>query len=693
MSALGDLFGASGVIEQLLLYNVAGQVVSAMAAPAFTALLNDAQHAHPEVALTPDVLATLVAHHLATDAYAKNEAAKSGIPATSFDLLRQLATVRLSPDELALATLRSYMPLSEAQNQARPQGYTSEQFALLTDLAGDAPGPQQLAEALRRKIIERSGRGPESTSFDQGISESRLHNKWADMIARLTQAVISPADAAQAAFRHQLEYGDAERQAGLSGVDPKLFGTMTELAGHGPSPQELVTGVRRQVLRREGTGRGEVSYAQGLAEAGIHAKWGPLLELLGEVPLSPADAASAVIRNFESEEQARKVAEHQGVSAETFTILTHLAGDAPGPQQLAEALRRGAIKRDGKGPKNTSFEQGIAEGRLADKWAPVIEAISKLWPTPVDALNALLKGAFPEAEAKRLYEKLGGDLEFFDWLYFSQGEAPTPLELISMANRGFIHWDGTGKDKVTYEQGFHEGRWRNKWSAVYRKFAEYLPAPETVVTLLKDGVLDAKQAAPLFAAHGMSHEMIQAYLDEAHVMALTDYRGATTSLVLNAYHAQLIGEKDAESILLTLHTAPEAIKLMLGYEDIQRAFEQVNSSVSRIRTLYAARKITKATAHDSLLRLKIPAAQVDPMIATWQVENSITVKPLTEAQIADAFIYDIITEKEAFTELENIGYTPFDAWVVLSIKAKTPLPNKPALGPAAPQGAVIPGTT
>jgi hypothetical protein len=80
-------------------------------------------------------------------------------------------------------------------------------------------------------------------------------------------------------------------------------------------------------------------------------------------------------------------------------------------------------------------------------------------------------------------------------------------------------------------------------------------------------------------------------------------------------------------------------------------------------------------------------------MATWQLENSINVKTLTQSEITDAWKEGIMTEDEALTELGNIGYTPYDAWVLLSLKAKAALPGKPAPGPAPPQGSVVPGTT
>jgi len=598
MSAIGDLLGPNGAIEQLMLWGVAGQVISALASPAFTALTQDVNAAHPELALTPEVAATAAARHIMSVAQARAEAAKGGISASRYDVLAELAQVRIAPADLAEAVLRSYISLDQANAEAAAQGWDPARLRTLTELAGDAPGPDQLAQALRRGIITRLGKGADSVSYEQGIAETRLHDKW-----------------------------------------------------------------------------------------------GPVLEKLSAQLLSPADAASAVVRNFVSPAEGVRLASLSGVDKSTFDTLVHLSGDAPGPQQLAEALRRGAISEQGTGAVSTSFTQGIAEGRLADKWAPVIKALSVIWPTPVNALDALLKGQLTHDEGLALYEKLGGDPQFFDLLFNTQGSAPTPLELIEMANRGYIPWDGTGVDSVSYEQGFREGPWRDKWAPVYRRFAEYLPPESTVVTLLAHGALTPDQAAPLLARQGMSADLISAYIDEAHTEAISDYRGLSVSAAIQAYQAHVISVPDLRAILTALHVSDAAAVLLVAYADIARAFEQVNNAISRIRSLFAARKITVETARQSLVRLDVPAASVDPMIAAWELENSISVKTLTEAQIADAWELEIMDTATAITELGNIGYTPYDSWVLLSLKAKAALPGKPLQGPAPPQAQVIPGVT
>jgi hypothetical protein len=533
-----------------------------------------------------------------TLAAARTEAARSGLDASRFDLLAELATIRIAPADLATAVLRSYLTTAQAQAQATPQGVTPDMFSVLVNLQGDAPGPQQLAEALRRGIIEASGTGPGSTSFVQGIAESRLHNKWA-----------------------------------------------------------------------------------------------PMIEALSVTLLSVPDAADAVIRNFLSAADGEKLAAQQGIDASTFAVMTHLAGDAPGPQQLAEALRRGAIPAAGTGPDSISFTQGIAEGRLADKWAPVIRALSTLWPTPVQALDATLKGQVTLEQGQALYVQLGGDPQFFDVLYNSQGEAPPPLELIAMTNRGYIPWDGLGADVVSYQQGFHEGHWRNKWEAVYRQFASYLPPPGEISKYLGQGSLTAAQASAYLAQHGMSETLIGAVLESAHLDALSQYRGLSVGTAINAYRAQIMTAAQLTDVLTSLHVLPDGIALLIEYADFERTMQQINNGVTRVRSLYVSRKITESTARDSLTGLGIPAQTIPDIIGIWSLEFAVDVKTLTATEIGQSFSVAAFTQQEAIQELVNLGYTPLDAWAILCIYAKTALPGKPGPGPAAPQAAVIPGTT
>ena len=514
-----------------------------------------------------------------------------------------------------------------------------------------------------------------------------------DVNARTPVEPLSPSDLADAVVRNYITLADATAEAAKSGLNAERFAQMVPLHGDAPGPQELAAALIRGIIPRSGAGADSVAFDQGIRESRLADKWVPVIEALSAAVLSAPDAASAVVRNFLSMAEGQSTAAKSGVSADTFATLVQLSGDAPGPQQLAEALRRGSIPAEGTGPGSTSFTQGIAEGRLADKWAPVIKELALDWPTPIAALNAQLKGAFTGDEGRALYAKLGGDPQFYDWLLFSEGSAPTPDEAALMARRGIIAKDGTGPDAVSYEQAFLEGPWRNKWSDAFWELSQFIPTAREVITLLKDGAVDKATAAAWMKRAGADDATTAAFIAEADTALLSDYKGLTTSAVLNMYYQRLISPDDATAILESLHVSAQAVPLMLAYADLQKAIAQQNSAISRVGSLYAARKITAQTARQSLITLQVPAAALDDIMSTWQLENSINVKLLTQAEITDAWKEGIMDEGEALTELGNIGYTPYDAWVLLSLKAKAALPGRPERGPAPPQGAVVPGTT
>lgn len=598
MSAIGDLVGESGVIKQFFLYNIIGQVASSMMSPAFNALLQDAQHAHPNMVLTPDVLARAVIQTFMDKAAAIDEAKKSGIDEQRFSVMLDMAQVRIQPADLAEAVLRSYVSEPDATEQAKLQGVTADRFKTLTLLAGDGIGPQQAAEALRRGYIAKDGKGPDSTSYEQAIAESRLHNKWASTLYDLTRAILSPPDLAQAVIRNFLPHGEALAIAKLSGVDEAQFATMVRLAGDSLSPTDL-------------------------------------------------------------------------------TI----------------ALRRKLIPYDSGNPDKPGFLQGIQQGRLRDIWAPVVRDLAQEWPTPTDALESRLVGQTTTPEALKLYETFGGDPKYFQLLLDTRGEAPSPLELGVLANRGDIKWDGLGTNETSFDQGFHEGRWRDKWQEAYRKLAKFREPESTITVFLSHGVVTTEQATEMYAKLGMDEATIKRYIDEANLEAYSDYRGIAISSVLGAYYEQILTHDQTLTILGDLHVDPRAAEIQMELQDVKRAFDAINNALTRIRTLYAARKITLQTARDSLKQLGIDGTKLEGIIAAWQIENSINVKVLTESQIADAFYLGFMTEDEALTELENLGYSEFDAWILLSLKTKALIKGKPKQGPPAMQGQVIPGTT
>lgn len=523
--------------------------------------------------------------------------------------------------------------------------------------------------------------GPELLAYQERVNSAH------------PEAPLAPGDLADAVIRNYLSKEEATAEAAKSGLDAARFATMIPLHGDAPGPQQLAEALLRGIIEQSGTGADAATFEQGIREGRLADKWTGMMRQLAFQEISPADAASAVVRNFMSAGEGETQAGRSGVRPDLFQILMHLAGDAPAPGQLAEALRRGLIPDTGKGADATSFEQGIAEGRLANKWTDMIRGLAPQWPSPADALRAALTGQVPADEGSALYERWGGDPQWYQIMFDTEGTAPTPLEAVEMALRGIIPWDGTGPDVTSYAQAFKEGPWRNKWQAAYRAAAYPVPTEGQVSEYLRYGIIDKPTAANQLAARGVVGDHAQWALDYAEAVSTFDFRGLTMTSVINALTANIISESDARTTLKSMHVSDKAIDLQISYAKLQRAVSQVTAAVSHVGSLYTTRKITQDTARKSLAQLGLNSDAANEIMQTWDLEASVTVKTLTPAQIVDAWDSAIMDQEQATTELVNIGYTPFDAWVLLSVKAKQPLPGKPAQGPPAALPGVIPGTT
>ena len=401
-------------------------------------------------------------------------------------------------------------------------------------------------------------------------------------------------------------------------------------------------------------------------------------------PLSPADAAEAWVRNFLTPDQATAEARLSGIDAARFRTMKELAGDAPGPEQLAEMLRRKLITADGKGPDSTSFEQGIAEGRLADKWSEPFKGLAQIWPTPNDALDALLEGQVDEPTAKDLYVKLGGDLEFFDWLFNTRGNAPTPMEALEMVNRGIIPETGTGPDSVSYEQAFLEGPWRNKWLAPFRALGHYVPPPRTVTALLRTGSLTDAQAQRFFQDTGMSAELAAAYVHNAKGEKLAGSKQLAEGNVATLYESHAIDAAKATTMLEALGYGPDEAAFILELSDLSRELRVVNSGVTRTGTLYVNHKITRQGALAALETLDIRAGQAQLLLSDWDVQRAVNVRQLTPAQILKAVKLGNLTDDEGRAELQAIGYTARDAQLLIWNEEGTTGQTPPDQGPTGP---------
>ncbi|HTX52512.1 MAG TPA: hypothetical protein VMD08_03840 [Candidatus Baltobacteraceae bacterium] len=389
------------------------------------------------------------------------------------------------------------------------------------------------------------------------------------------------------------------------------------------------------------------------------------------VPLSPADVADAVLRNVDVPGGPEAEAAMSGVNADRLAVLNALAGNAPDPGSLAIALRRKLIDQG-------TYDRGIRQGRLRDEWGPLVRELAVVQPSPQAMLDAYLEGQISEAEARDRYAQLGGDPAYFDILFDTQGQAPTPTQLADLANRGIIGWGGSGPGVVSFEQGFLEGPWRNKWLGPMREAAAYLPPPRTVTAMHKEGALSDAQATALLEKQGLTPELAAAYLASSSHGKTARAKELAESTVLGLYRDRIIPRAEAATFLDKLGFTPEQADYILQVEDLRVAERYITAAVSRVHTLYVGHKISEAQALAALAGVGVENTQAGELVKLWGHERAANMRELTPAQVESAFGYGIIDQPTALAMLADMGYSPYDAWVALSVHNKAPLANPPA---------------
>lgn len=424
----------------------------------------------------------------------------------------------------------------------------------------------------------------------------------------------------------------------------------------------------------------------------IQALLGPFFEEITEkvndrnpvFPNTPADLADMVVRGVLHQDAAAAEARLSGIDPERFNRLRLLTGEPIGLEQALEAFRRGYIGWDDTGQETPSMERAIKTARYYDYWSPVIRQLAEIPLSPGEAVNAALRHqADPDAMAKEAFAN-GITAERFKILLDSAGRPPSPTELQNLVNRGIIPKSGTGPDALSFDQGISEGDSKNKWTDPLYALREYRPPPRTVTALLKSGSLTPAQATTYLVDAGMTADLAAVYVHNAKGERLAGTRQLAESTVTTLYETHAVDAATATSLLTALGYDSTDVALILEVADLQRELRVLNSAITRVGTLYVNHKITRGGAASALAALDVAQSHVDHLLAEWDVTAAANVRQLTPAQIVDAWEFKVISQDEATAELVAVGYTPRDAWVLLSNKAKQPLPNPPAQGPPGP---------
>jgi hypothetical protein len=378
------------------------------------------------------------------------------------------------------------------------------------------------------------------------------------------------------------------------------------------------------------------------------------------IPLSPPELADMVVRGIAGHDWARDEARKSGVSPNLFDLLIQNTGQPPGLMDMLMLWRRGKISRD-------DVIRSVKQSRIKNEWIDTILQLGVQPPSPSDILRARLQGQVDETRAVELYGKLGGDLDYFQLMYDTEGAAPTPNEAAEMAHKGIIPWDGSGAGVVSFEQAFLEGPWRNKWLAPWRRMAEYLPPPRTITAMLREGSITIAEATDLLHRQGVPAELIPAYLSNASKEKVQKAKELTESTISTLYQEHAISDEQVRGFLSQLRYAKAEVDFVITAWQFNRELKYRNTAITTIHTRFINHRIDEHDTGTALDALGVATTQRDALLRLWRLEAQATVALLTATQVKTAFKKDVITFDDAIARLTQQGYSELDAQIFMAI--------------------------
>lgn len=377
-------------------------------------------------------------------------------------------------------------------------------------------------------------------------------------------------------------------------------------------------------------------------------------------PLTPSELTNLVIREIYDLRYASDQAKKSGVHPDDFRDLVKGAGDPPALGDMLHLFRQGKVTRD-------DVIRSVRQSHLRSEWTDTVLKLGIVPPSPEMILLAYLQGQVDEPTARALYEKLSGDPEYFTLMYNTQGSAPTPVQAADMAMRGIIPWDGTGPATVSFQQAFLEGPWRNKWLPAFRRAADYLPPPDTIVEMVRVGALTTERATGLFLQQGVPADLVGAFLAKASTHKVEKVKELTESTVANLYREQAITEPVATGMLTRLGYAPAEANFVLTAWRLSRELQYRNAAISTVHAQFLNHRIEREVASTLLDRFLVPSQQRDSLLALWNEEEKAKVTILTASQVRSAAKKSIIELDDALRRLINLGYSEEDAVIFLQL--------------------------
>lgn len=372
---------------------------------------------------------------------------------------------------------------------------------------------------------------------------------------------------------------------------------------------------------------------------------------LADIPVSPADAALAVLRGNMTEAEGVKVAAESGIDAASFQVLIGNTGEPPGLMQLLEAFRRGFIDQ-------ATLERGILQSRYRNEWIPTLEKLRYSPMSASDAVRAAVQNQISADEARSIADQDGLQPGHFDILLNTEGNPLSRTEMEELFNRGLV-------SETEVKQAIRESRTKNKYVDLAFQLHQKLIPEGTIARAMRYGAISHAEAVSKVAQLGYSDADSAIIVTAASGERIQVHKDQVVTSVATMYSDGIVSRADAESTILGLGFSADEVKFTLEAADFKREAHTVSTVVSAVKSKFISHHITSQQASGFLDKIGIAASQRDYLMELWTIEQTAYVKILTPAQIVKAVKLQLITPDDGLARLVDQGYSDGDAKLLI----------------------------
>lgn len=292
----------------------------------------------------------------------------------------------LAPGDAANAVAHNIETAIDYPGEAAAGGLSSERFATLVELQRSILSPQDIQALINRGHIT-------AAQGAKWLERAGFESLAVTGLLDLAHTDLSPAALADFVTFGVLDEGQAAQVAARSGVSAEDFHTMVLGNGQPPSTTDLLFAYRRGIIDK-------ARLLKGIEQGPVRNEWFDVIESLGSVPMSTADAIDAAVQGHISADQAKTIAIQNGLVEQDFQPLYDTAGSPLGPEKMLELLNRGIMSE-------ADVIQGVKESRLKNKYIPWL--IASRFPVPPETVvrSMYAKGVIDKSQALSYLQQLG----------------------------------------------------------------------------------------------------------------------------------------------------------------------------------------------------------------------------------------------------------------------------------------------